>query len=190
MCFLPLRSEVPPSFDLESNTMSSRMLRELADHDRAQITEMHAQGLQPHHIAAELGLPGGDHVDTAIDAFDISFKTIVLSLWFHSGGHNDQSEFLIPYVTSIAVCGLMVLLVLIVRHGQLNEMSFVVKHGFSRRWLAQERIIRLPDLWGGQDAGPVSEPERQEAGRSLNKSQPLAHCSRSRSQPRRDLSHS
>ena len=36
----------------------ARVLRELADHDRAQITEMHAQGLQPHHIAAELGLPG------------------------------------------------------------------------------------------------------------------------------------
>ena len=38
----------------------ARVLRELADHDRAQITEMHAQGLQPHHIAAELGLPGGE----------------------------------------------------------------------------------------------------------------------------------
>ena len=52
----------------------ARVLRELADHDRAQITEMHAQGLQPHHIAAELGLPGGDHVDTAIDALGLRAK--------------------------------------------------------------------------------------------------------------------
>jgi len=52
----------------------ARVLRELADHDRAQITEMHAQGLQPHHIAAELGLPGGDHVDTAIDALGLRSK--------------------------------------------------------------------------------------------------------------------
>jgi hypothetical protein len=52
----------------------ARVLRELADHDRAQITEMHAQGLRPHHIAAELGLPGGDHVDTAIDALGLRSK--------------------------------------------------------------------------------------------------------------------
>ena len=44
------------------------------DHDRAQITEMHAQGLQPHHIAAELGLPGAQHVDTAIDALGLRAK--------------------------------------------------------------------------------------------------------------------
>ena len=52
----------------------ARVLRELADHDRAQITEMHAQGLRPHHIAAELGLPSGDHVDTAIDALGLRAK--------------------------------------------------------------------------------------------------------------------
>lgn len=48
-----------------------RALRELDPHDRAQITEMHAQGLRPHHIASELGLPGGAHVDTAIDALGL-----------------------------------------------------------------------------------------------------------------------
>ena len=35
---------------------------------------MHAQGLQPHHIAAELGLPGAQHVDTAIDALGLRAK--------------------------------------------------------------------------------------------------------------------
>ena len=35
---------------------------------------MHAQGLQPRHHIAEAGLPGGDHVDTAIDACGLRSK--------------------------------------------------------------------------------------------------------------------
>ena len=50
------------------------LINQVSDRDRDGITEMHAQGLHPHHISTELGLRSGDWVAEVIEALDLKPK--------------------------------------------------------------------------------------------------------------------
>jgi len=111
-------------------------------------------------------------LDTFLDVFDMAFKTAALIIWVNSSPEEqEKADFLVPYVASVAICAAMLVLVLFTRWRQLQEMSFVVRNGYSKRWRTIERVST--DAFGlGKDPRVERDAkERQEVQWKLKTAQ-------------------
>jgi len=87
-----------------------------------------------------------------LDAFDATFKLMVVMMWFFNPSATDpgtgdkvpqftvQKDFLVPLLVNLTIAVTVTISITYLRLCQMKEMKFVAQYGYSYKWQKDERL--------------------------------------------------